>query len=432
MIRMDWIPVFLGLIIAYAILAFVIHAKKLFPDNITFYGPIMAIRTVRVKFFDRFTALRTFLRLYGTFGVLMVVIVSIFITIMLILSVRYTLILRPEPTGIYEPQNILLLPGINEYVPSTLAVWLAFVLTIAVHEFGHGILCRVENITVRGMGILIAVIPIGFFVEPDESELEKTRGMPKIRMFGAGIANNLVVGGICFILLVLMIGAAVPSDSPVIYGIYKGYPADNAGIPQGSTVIAVDGVPVATRDGVATVLNATKPGETAVLTIENGGITTDYPLTLAAWPADYNRTSGFMGVQYYDGATIQKTVGSMLSPIGVLQFLVIPFDSSSGTQYLRLLAFDSADTQYYTVPFEGYWGLIHLLFWCGWININVGIFNALPMIPLDGGYILKEGVDRLLDRRGLIRYSGQVVGAISSLMLLMLASLILLPYLLHL
>ncbi|HOX34322.1 MAG TPA: site-2 protease family protein, partial [Methanoregulaceae archaeon] len=166
--------------------------------------------------------------------------------------------------------------------------------------------------------------------------------------------------------------------------------------------------------------------------VNKDGVTTDYPLTLAAWPSGYNRTGGFMGVQYYDGATIQKAVGSMLSPLGVLQFMIIPFDSSSGTQYLRLLAFDSTDTQYYTVPFEGFWGVIHLLFWCGWININVGIFNALPMIPLDGGYILKEGVDRLLDRRGLLRYSGQVVGTISSLMLLMLASLILLPYLLHL
>jgi len=429
---MDWIPVFIGLIVAYAVIAYVIHAKKIFADTITFYGPIMAIRTVRVKFFDRFTVLRTFLRLYGTFGVAMVIVVSVFITVMLILSVRYTLILQPEPTGIYEPQNILLLPGINEYVPSTVAVWLAFIITIAVHEFGHGILCRVENITVRGMGVLVAVIPIGFFVEPDEPELEKTKGMPKIRMFGAGIANNLVVGGICFVLLVLLIGAAVPSGSPVIYGIYQDYPADAAGIPRDSVVTAVNGIAVATRDDVATVLNTTKPGETAVLSVNKDGVTTDYPLTLAAWPSGYDRTGGFMGVQYYDGATIQKAVGSMLSPLGVLQFMIIPFDSSSGTQYLRLLAFDSTDTQYYTVPFEGFWGVIHLLFWCGWININVGIFNALPMIPLDGGYILKEGVDRLLDRRGLIRYSGQVVGTISSLMLLMLASLILLPYLLHL
>jgi membrane-associated protease RseP (regulator of RpoE activity) len=76
--------------------------------------------------------------------------------------------------------------------------------------------------------------------------------------------------------------------------------------------------------------------------------------------------------------------------------------------------------------------MIHLLFWCGWINLNIGIFNAIPMVPLDGGYIFKEGVDRLLDRRGLLKYSGYVSGAVSSLMLVVLVSLILLPYILHL
>jgi len=429
---MDWLAILIILVFAYAAIAIVIHAKKLFSDHITFYGPIMAVRTVRVQFFDRFTAVRTFLRLYGTFGVCMVVIVSVFITAMLIFSVRYNLVVQPEPTGIYKPQNILLLPGINEYVPSTLAVWLAFIITIAVHEFGHGFLCRVENITVKGMGVLLAVIPIGFFVEPDEEELDRTKGMPKARMFGAGIANNLVVGFTCFVLLILLVGTAVPVTAPVIYGIYKDYPADIAGVPQGAVVKSLNGIPVGTRDDMATILNTSKPGETALLSVEKDGITADYPLTLASWPADYNRTSGFMGVQYYDAVVIQKAISSMFSPMGFLQFLIIPFDTSTGTQFLRILAFDSPDEQFYAVPFNGYWGVIHLLFWCGWININVGIFNAIPMVPLDGGYILKEGVDRLLDRRGLIRYSPQVVSAISSVILVMLASLILLPYLLHL
>lgn len=429
---MDWPAIIIFLIFAYAAVAIVIHSRKILPRHITFYGPVMAIRTSRVKFFDRFSEMRTFLRLYGTFGVCMVVVVSVFITAMLIFSVRYTLIVQPEPTGIYKPQNILLLPGINEYVPSTLAVWLAFIITIAVHEFGHGFLCRVENITVKGMGVLLAVIPIGFFVEPDEEELEKTRGMPKARMFGAGIANNLVAGFSCFVLLLLLVGSAVPSTAPIIHGVYKDYPADLAGVPQGSVVTSVNGVPVASRDDVSVILNATRPGDAAVLSVEKGGAVADYSLTLAKWPEEMNRTSGFMGVQYYDGTAIKTAILSMLSPLGFLQFLVIPFDMSTGSQFLRILAFDSPDQQYYAVPFYGYWGVVHLLFWCGWININVGIFNAIPMVPLDGGYILKEGVDRLLERRGLIRYSAQVVSVISTAMIVMLASLIMLPYLLHL
>ena len=428
---MNWIFFLVLLVVVYTVIAYYIRSRKLFSDHVMFYGPIMAIKTGRVGFFDRLSAIRTLLRLYGTFGVVMVVLVSVFITVMLVLSVRYTLILQPEPSGIYKPQNILLLPGINEYVPSTLAVWLAFIITIAVHEFGHGFLCRVENITVKGMGILLAVIPIGFFVEPDEEELDRTKGMPKARMFGAGIANNLVVGFSCLVLLVLLIGVAVPTTSPVIHGIYKGYPAYEAGVPQGSVVKTVNGVPVTTRDDIAGILNTTKPGEPVTLQVEKDALISDYTFTLASWPADISRPSGFMGVQYYDGAAIRQAIGSMLSPFGVLQFLIIPFDTSTNAQFLRVLAFDSPDEQYYRVPFDGYWGVIHLLFWCGWININVGIFNAIPMIPLDGGYILREGVDRLLDRRGWLKYAPHIVSTVSYVMLVMLMSLILLPYLLH-
>jgi membrane-associated protease RseP (regulator of RpoE activity) len=429
---MNWILLIIFLISSYAVIAYYIHSRKIWEDHITFYGPILALKTNRVGFFDKFAAFRTFFRIYGTAGLIAVIIVSVFITVMLFISVRYTLLVQPEPTGIYKPQNILLLPGINEYVPSTLAVWLAFIITIGVHEFGHAILCRVENIKVKTMGALIAVIPIGFFVEPDEEELDKTKGMAKVRMFGAGITNNLVVGFSCFLLLILFMGLVTPVSQPVIQGVYKDYPAARAGILPGSIVTAVNGVPVANRIDVSTILNTTKPGNTLTLTVEKDKIVKDYQLTLSVWPGDIpDKTNGFMGVEYYDGTAVMAVVQGMLSPLGFFQFLIIPFANDSGVQFLRILAFETPDVVYYQVPFEGFWGIIHLLFWCAWININVGIFNAIPMVPLDGGYIFKEGVERALERRGLLKYSSYVTGAVSYLMLVVLVSLIALPYLLH-
>jgi membrane-associated protease RseP (regulator of RpoE activity) len=83
------------------------------------------------------------------------------------------------------------------------------------------------------------------------------------------------------------------------------------------------------------------------------------------------------------------------------------------------------------VPFPAYWTLIQLLFWCGWFNLVVGTFNALPLVPLDGGYILREGVDRILDRRGLQKYSSYVSGAVSYLMLAVLLAVVVLPWALN-
>jgi len=401
-------------------------------DAIVFYGPILAIKTDRVRFFDRFTRFSTLLRLYASFGVIMVAIISVGIAFILLVSVHLTLIFQPEPTGIYAPQNILLIPGLNEYVPSTLAVWFAFVLTIAIHEFGHGILCRVEQIKVRSMGVLIAVIPIGFFVEPDEEELEKTKGLPKIRMFGAGITNNIVIGVICFVAMILLAGMAVPMGGPVLAGVYQNYSAWDAGVPTPSIITAINGAPVETREDVSTLLNATRPGEEITLTVDFHGQSSSYPLTLSAWPQELgSRESGFMGVHYYDSAMVMDQVDQGLSVGGFFRFLTIPFDPSMGGQALRVLAFETPESQFYQEPFPGFWGVVHLLFWCAWININVGIFNAIPMIPLDGGYILKEGVERLFERRGLGKYALPVITFVSSLMLVMLFSIIAIPYILN-
>jgi membrane-associated protease RseP (regulator of RpoE activity) len=407
---MNWLAVVILFILVYGICAAYIYRKKLFSDHVSFYGPILAIRSKRVGFLDAFTPLATFLRIYATFGVIMVVVISVLITLMLFLSLQYTLIVQPPPTGIYEPQNILL----------------------AVHELGHGVLSRIEGIRVRAIGALIAVIPIGFFVEPDEAELEEAKPVPKARMFGAGITNNIVLGVICFTGMILLFGVAVPTDGPVIQGVYENYSAAQAGVPPWSLITGIDGIPVSTRDQVSAHLKTTVPGQQITLQVEKDGVTSSYDLTLSPWPPQpVNSTTGFMGVNYYNGPLISAVVADSLSPIGFLRLITVPFDTSAAGQSLRILAVSTPATEFYTVPGAWFWGVVHLLFWAGWININVGIFNAIPMVPLDGGYIMKEGVDRLFSRRGLSRYAPMVVSFISTIMIVMLISLILLPYLLN-
>ncbi|NYT06106.1 MAG: PDZ domain-containing protein [Methanomicrobiales archaeon] len=430
---MNWLVLLFLLIGAFLLISEYIRRNEIWKDRVAFYGPILALKSARVGFFDFFQRYTSFFRVYGSIGVVAVVAISLLISLLLILSVRFTLIFQPEPTGIYEPQNILLLPGINEFVPSTFAVWFAFLLTIGIHELGHGILCRIERIRVRSVGALIAVIPIGFFVEPDEEELENLRGWPRLRMFGAGITNNLVIGFACFAIMILLAGMLAPTAAPVIHGVYQGYPADIAGIPQNSFILGVNGTAVASREDVTALLNRTAPGDTVDLLLLSGTAESSYAVTLAAWPEELgNHTSGFMGIYYFDAATGKQVIEGLGSPLGLLRMISIPFDTSLEGKYLRVLAFDSAETGYFTAPFPLFWEIVHLLFWSAWININVGMFNAIPMIPLDGGYIMQEGITRTFERRGIGHLAKYVVAAISWLMLVMLIALIALPYLLHL
>ncbi len=408
------------------------HKKSTLASHIMFYGPILALKTESVAFFDWFRKYSRGLRIYGTIGVFMVIVVSILMVLMILLSVNLTVALKPEPTAINKPQNLFLIPGLNEFVPSTFAVWFAFILTLVIHEFGHAILCRVEQIKVKAMGVLFFVIPIGAFVEPDEEEVNKSASWPKMRMYGAGIMNNLVVGVFCFLLLIGMIGWAVPSTEPIVIGLYKDYPAASADIPFPSIIRTINGSPVNSTAEVASVLNLTKPGDHISIGFEKSGIVSTHELNLSTWPSDLgSRESGFMGVSYYNGQGVIEMTQRFLSPAGFLILLSLPFIPGSEGQQLRILGFDVEEMTYYTEPFPLYWQVIHLLFWSGFINLAAGLFNALPMLPLDGGLIFKEGTERLLARRGLSGYGSHIVGAVSSLILLLMVALLSLPYLFH-
>ncbi|HOJ96421.1 MAG TPA: site-2 protease family protein [Methanospirillum sp.] len=430
---MDWLLILLGCIAGYVLLLAYIRTYKPYPRFITLYGPIIGLKTDQVGFFDYSKKFSNVLRVYGTIGVAMVIMVSVAMVVMLLLSVNLTLELKPEPTPLHKPQNIFLIPGVNEFVPSTFAVWFAFILTLVVHEFGHAILCRVESIAVKSMGVLFLIIPIGAFVEPDDDEVKKASPWPRMRMFGAGIMNNILIGLISFGLMVSLIGMAVPTQEPIVVGLYKNYSAAQADVPTPSIIRTINGEPVQTSQDVSNILNTTRPGDTVIVGFDHNGEVKDYSLNVSSWPeALGTHESGFMGVFYYNGQGIIDTVKTMFSPVGIFMLLSVPFNPTMEGQYLRILGFDVSDTEYYKVPFPGYWELIHLLFWSGFINLAAGLFNALPMIPLDGGFIFKEGTERILSRRGLARYTDHIVGLVSTGMVILMVAIFTLPYLFHL
>jgi membrane-associated protease RseP (regulator of RpoE activity) len=432
---MDWIPLIALLVIAYAVVAYYIHRNGLWPEYITFYGPFMAVKTEKVAFFDRAIPYTTFLRAYGTLGVVMVVIVSVLMTIMLFFSIQHIVVQRPPLTQANELKNVLAIPGVNDFIPFTFAVWFGLIATMAVHEFGHAVLCRVEGIRVKSTGILLAVIPIGAFVEPDEGDQEKTKGLAKMRMFGAGITNNILLGLLCFALVVFLLGFAVPLQTPFINSVYQDSPAHAAGVVPFSVVQEVNGVPVSSRGDVSALLNSTKPGDQITLLTDYRGTTSLHTLTLAAWPEELgSRTNGYMGVTYYDATIAQQQFGLFREPVGLIVLLAIPIytitEPASFSQF-SLLIIDSAEAVTWQVPFPEFWTVVQVLFWCGWFNLVVGTFNALPLVPLDGGYILREGVDRIMDRQGLLNYAGYISGAVTYLMLAVLVAVVVLPLVLN-
>ncbi|MCX8206606.1 MAG: site-2 protease family protein [Methanothrix sp.] len=187
--------------------------------GITSWGPVIFVRTTRgLGLLDRLADARSLWRLTTTLCMPLVLAGMIYFLLLLLLMVYVMWRAPPEPGSYSSPRNVLLIPGVNQYIPLIWG-WIALCVTIVVHELSHGILCRVEGIRVKSMGLVFLLFPIGAFVEPDDSELfgdgknpPKATRHARMRILSAGVIANFLVA---LLALSLFFGPVISALSPV-------------------------------------------------------------------------------------------------------------------------------------------------------------------------------------------------------------------------
>jgi membrane-associated protease RseP (regulator of RpoE activity) len=249
--------------------------------NITAFGPILMIRTRRGQnLLSVLARPRGFWKLLANIGI-PVMLIGMFIMFALVIMTDYAMLQSifdrtMLPPGKYNaPQNIFLIPGVNEYIP---LVWgaIGLAVTLVVHELAHAVLCRVEGIDVKSMGLLTLIVPIGGFAEPDEEQLfgkkksdrsdVKSTGMgsgydravcdvrsespvreggaprpARMRILAAGVMVNFVVAAILFLLLFgPVLGAIAPLSDVTVASVKEGSVAAQAGIKEEMVITQVD------------------------------------------------------------------------------------------------------------------------------------------------------------------------------------------------
>ena len=479
--------------------------------NISAFGPLLMIRTTRgERLLDRLSEgelRKGFWRSYANIGTVFVLIAMIFMFFLVAYGAYLTFTLQPAPTKLNEPRNVLLLPGLNEFIP--LCAWVGFVIALIVHELSHAILSVVEGIKVKSMGLLVAVIPIGAFAEPDseqlfgkkdkkglvESKLEPDNELKdgkadrkrvanareRTRILSAGVTSNFAVAVIAFLLFLAILFSIQPvmDNTPFVYAVAEDSPADKAGIKPEMLITKVDGI---TNGNLATYNNGTEEKVAAriILTVldKNGAereiivegahetegvlisdVVDGFPAANAGIKSGMsiitmNNTSilsyddfqnfmnqtvpgqiievqtnaktfsveleespyyeiGFLGVVVANNRLgmriaefpakeyleqLRSTPRSLNSPRGWLlltgmPFSPLPYGFSTFSPFLSHL-YEPVGA----ASFLGGWifAIADVLFWIGWINFYVGLFNCLPMVPLDGGYVFREMLNILL------------------------------------
>ena len=299
-------------------------------------------------------------------------------------------------------------------------VWFVLILgiIILVHEFGHFIFAKWAGVYVYefsiGMGpkvwsrkdkngeteYCIRAIPIGGFVSlageevEDDEKIKQDRKLYNKNFFQrfmimfAGAMNNFIL---CF--LMLLISAFIYgsiSQIPVVNSVSEEYPAYEAGIEAGDTIISIDGDKVSSWSEVQLLIQTAKGESVDITLLDNAGKEKKVKLTPKVIENEDGTTSYLIGVGM--GGKVEKgffvsieyavkTTGSLFK----LMLTTIKELFSGGVAVKEL----SGPVGIYTIVGEqakqGFESIMYLI---AFLSINVGVINLLPFPAFDGGRIL--------------------------------------------
>jgi membrane-associated protease RseP (regulator of RpoE activity) len=312
-------------------------------------GPLLMRKTTRLRgFIDRVAQRHPkFWRVFMNIGIP----VSVFF-----MGLMFYFLLISLQTILEAPQVSLILPGVDIpgspiFVPLIYGI-IGLATVMIVHEFGHGILARVEGVRIKSIGVLLLAILPGAFVEPDEEDVEKSKRISKLRIYAAGSIFNLSLAAVAliitFILSSFVIAPAFHSDGMQINSVVPNSPAD--GILQPNMIIqSINGNTIKNSSDYTQFLNKTKIGDTLTFQTQQG-------IYVVKTGTNPNNASSYVGIRAQEHLALNTATSNTWG--NQFPWVVFP--------------------------------LHDMFYWIFLLNFAVGTFNLLPIKPLDGGLMLEE------------------------------------------
>ena len=392
--------------------------SKLDKKNISFFGPFLMWRTKKGReIINHLAKIRKFWNLYADISIVVVIISMILM--FLVLLWEATLVPRIPPENAPTPQMILGIPGINPYIPLWYGI-IGLAVAMIFHETAHGILTRVAKLKILSLGLLMFIVPVGAFVEPDEEGVTNTTHKKRARLFSVGPGTNIFLAFVFAMIFSwgFMSSVSVPEDGVVIFGIQKDYPAANATIMPWTRIIEINGTHVSNDDDFSAVMAQTHPGQNITMKGYYKGEEKSFNVTLASIDK-YTYYSTYYPEQNKDE---YKNVGYIGVSVSNPQYLLNTMQGPVRNSHSGMELLGNLFTYGITLPMGGYipfpndfrsvfevhgpmatlgdsfWILAAVMYWIMWINLMIGLTNSLPAVPLDGGYVFRDGLHVLMKK----------------------------------
>ena len=330
---------------------------------------------------------------------------------------------------------------------------IALIVSIVLHELGHYLGARWGGMKVTeyfiGFGPRIwstrrgeteyglKALPLGAYVKvpgmsnleeiPPEEEARTYRAQSygrRVRMVFAGPAMNLLIALVLFIGFFAFHDERIISDPrwPAIDAPGEGSPAAIAGLQAGDRILRMNGVDVSNFDTFRTTVRDL-PGKTVPLEIERSGEPMELQVTLADRnPGTGERGIGFLGVSPAVDVTYVKRnvpeavqrsftefgtqvggtvvgIGRIFSPAGLTKLWQTVTGQRPDDPTQRASSIVGIVREGGRAADSGWIYFVGLL---GAVNLALGLFNLLPLLPLDGGHIVIATYERLRSRKGRV------------------------------
>jgi membrane-associated protease RseP (regulator of RpoE activity) len=405
------------------------EGKKSEQKRFEFSFPLLTVRTqIFSKVFNKLGSFR-FSR-WISWAALVIVPIVAGVGLYLLIGSLVALLWNPavgEAARQAGPAAYLLLPGLNPFLPIFYG-WFAIIAAIAIHEGAHGVAARSLGLNVKSSGLLFfLIIPIGAFVDVDEEQIKKAPARDSSRVMAAGVGANVVIATVCLIGVLVIVGGLAPVVDGVYVNEVTSPNAMNAGLLPEDVLVSVDNVRINRTDDLRQILANKTAGETVHVIVIRGEtwqnqISTDVNLTTSE-----NRT--IIGISIADLLTEARLKNYQNVTIPTLALYLVPPAIAPG-----LVPFSDSLIPFYEHPLlGGTWHIwANVLYWLWFVNVNLAVFNALPLYPLDGGRIFNIALKNRLRKPEHEKLVTGITAAVTIAIVLIIALTVIIPFILPL